>query len=286
MKKVFSLLLVVAMLVSMAVVASAAPANQAGGMHTVITETDTDITVDIYLNNINYCGGFNSLLLTDAVTYVAGSAVLGDSFAVGKLTDTQNKAGQIKMIHTFSDLGQYVTNTGSLLALSYKVEKVNPDVELEEADFAMGATALTTSKVTTGTGGTIAGVEAGNNFTSQKQPAYFTIEYVDARAPIVPVPDFGFNLAGTTVDCYGKLSAEDIGKAYGVAFTKGDKTMKYHGAKPGETVNVDGNVTELVFDEWDGTFSIVLEGVSAGDKEFRFFVGDTYVEDAFSFTVE
>ena len=83
MKKLFSLLLVVAMIASLSVVSFAAPANQAGGMHTVITETDEDITVKVIVKNVVNCNGITSYIVTDKVSYVADSVVVGEAFAAG-----------------------------------------------------------------------------------------------------------------------------------------------------------------------------------------------------------
>ncbi|MBQ7950751.1 MAG: hypothetical protein IJ278_03430 [Clostridia bacterium] len=285
MKKVFSLLLVVAMLVSMSVVASAAPANAAGGMHTVLTESETDITVDIYVSNVVGCSGFTSLALVDGLTYVDGSAVLGDLFAAGKLTVTTSKAGQIKMTHTHTDLANVFDNAGTVLAMSYKVTKDDPTATLTEDNFKMGTTALTVSKVVTKTGGTVAGIAAGNNFTSAKQPAYFTVEVI----PFVPEeePDFGASAEGTTITCFGKVAATATN--YGVVFTKestveGARAQKYYGAMPGDTVKDYNGSTTFTFGDWDGSFEIILEGVHAGEKELDFFVDDTVIADT-NFTV-
>ncbi len=283
MKKVFSLLLVVAMLVSLSLVASAA-GNEAGGMHTVITEGETDVTVEVYLNNIDYCGGFNLLLLSDKVTYDVDSAVLGDDFAVGKLTAADvapsgTRPAHIKMVHTFTDLSQYVT-ADSVLALTFKAEKLDPNATLTAADFAYGTSALTVSKVVTGTGGTVAGLAAGNNFTSAKQPAYFTMDFV----PYVPVDEnpFSATVAGTTITCAGKVEATATN--YGVVFTadstvEGARAQKYYGAMPGDTVKDYEGSTTFTFGDWDGSFEIILEGVHAGEKELDFFVNDEVIAD-------
>lgn len=286
MKKVFSLLLVVAMLASLSLVAFAAEPNAAGGMHAIVTETAEDITVDVYVTNIDYCAGFNFIMTTDALTYVDGSAVLGDLFAVGKLTPS-TKAGQIKFVHSFTDLSQYPTEAGTVLALSFKVEKT-VETLTEENIFTYGNKSTTASKVVTGTGGTVAGQAAGNNFTSAKVPAYFTKAYVDARTPIVEEPDFSATAAGTTITCIGKVAATATN--YGVEFTaestvEGARAQKYYGAMDGDTVS-DGaeGTTTFTFGDWDGSFVIVLEGVQAGSKTLNFFENDTIIADT-TFTV-
>ena len=285
MKKVFSLLLVVAMLASLSLVAFAAEPNAAGGMHAIVTETAEDITVDVYVTNIDYCAGFNFIMTTDALTYVDGSAVLGDKFAVGKLTPS-TKAGQIKFVHSFTDLSQYPTEEGTLLALSFKVEKA-VETLTEENIFTYGTKSTTASKVVTGTGGTVAGQEAGNNFTSAKVPAYFTKAYVDARTSD-DESDFSATATGSTITCIGKVAATATN--YGVEFTaestvEGARAQKYYGAMNGDTVS-DGaeGTTTFTFGDWDGSFVIVLNGVTAGSKTLNFFVDDTIIPET-TFTV-
>ncbi|MBE7018502.1 MAG: hypothetical protein E7413_01275 [Ruminococcaceae bacterium] len=281
MKKVFSLLLVVAMLASLSLVSFAADPHKDGGMHTVITDNGATATVEVYVTNVNACAGFNSILLTTAATYVEGSAVLGEKFATCVLNDTQNKPGQIKMIGSFSDLGNYVTEKGTLLAVSYTVNKVDAATKLTEADFAYGDKALTASKIPTSAGYTVAGQTAGAKFTSVNNPAYFTLEVDGGSA-------FSATAAGTTITCAGKVDATVTN--YGVEFTKestveGARAQKYYGAMDGDTVS-DGNdgVTTFTFGNWDGTFEIVLENVHTGTKVLNFFANDTIIADT-TFTV-
>lgn len=285
MKKVFSLLLVVAMLVSLSLVASAAPANEAGGMHTVITETDTDITVDVYVANAIGCSSITSYIVTDAVTFVDGSAVVGDVFDGASVTPTTNKAGYIKFVLAHTDAANFFDTDEAVLALSYKVAKVDPAAELSEADFSYSTSTIKVSKVVTSSSGIVAGVAGGNNFTSAKQPAYFTIEYVDDREP---ESEFGASAAGTTITCFGKVDATV--ENYGVVFTadstvEGARAQKYYGAMPGDTVKDYNGSTTFTFGDWDGTFEIILEGVHAGEKELNFFANDTIIPEANTFTL-
>lgn len=283
MKKVFSLLLVVAMLASLSLVSFAADPHEDGGMHTVITDNGATATVEIYVTNVEACAGFNSILLTEAATYVEDSAVLGDKFATCVLNDTQNKAGQIKMIASFSDLSNYVTEEGTLLAITYTVNKVDAATKLTEADFAYGDKALTASKIPTSPGYTVAGVAAGANFTSVKCPAYFTIEIAGDESP------FSATAAGTTITCAGKVDATVTN--YGVVFTaestvEGARAQKYYGAMNGDTVKDYEGSTTFTFGDWDGTFEIILEGVHAGEKELDFFANDTVIADTnFTLTI-
>lgn len=289
MKKVFSLLLVVAMLVSMSVVASAASANEVGGMHTVITETNDDITVAVYAKNYTDLSGFTYYLLTDDVTYVANSRVAGPAFAsgwAGGSTDFTKTDG-LNCQWNATDPSYAQTSAGQNLGFSFKVAKVDPTHELSASDFAYGTSAVKLSKLVTLSGGTVAGITAGNNFKNTSYGDYFTIEYVDERSS-APVDEFvndtSSAVEGTTITCAGRVGAEHLSKKYGVEFTAdstvgGTRPQVFYGAKPGDTVSDGaGGTKTFVFDGWDGTFEIILQGVHAGTKNFRFFVGSDYTD--------
>lgn len=313
MKKIISLLLAVAMIASLSIVSFAADANAAGGMHTVITETETDITVDVYVNNVVDCSSITSYIVTDAVTFVDGSAVVGAEFEAATLTPTTNKAGYIKFVLLHTDAANFFTDAGSVKALSYKVAKVDPAATLSEADFAYSTSSIKVSKVVTASTGTVAGLTAGNNFTTAKQPAYFTIAYVDDRTPTPdpdPIPDpIILGDAAEVLDSAdvvaseatetaegkgvltfaGKVKAPAAAEDYGVIVNG----RKFFGAKSGDMVS-DGNggVTEFVFGSWDGTFEIILNNITnatsgnnAGAKAYQYFVGEKYTNAA-NVTVE
>ena len=289
MKKVFSLLLVVAMLASLSLVAFAAEPNAAGGMHTVITETDTDITVDVYIANAESVNGFTSYVLSDAVSFVAGSAEACGPFAGCDTFNENNKTGYNKYVVAWSAADKAATMAKATKVLTYKVAKIDANYELSEADFSYSTSTIKVSKVNTINGGIVAGVSGGNNFTTAKAGAYFTIEYVDARTPIVEEPAFSATAAGTTITCTGKVDATATN--YGVEFTaestvEGARAQKYYGAMPGDTVKDFNGSTTFTFGEWDGTFEIILQGVHAGDKELNFFVNDTIIADTnFTLTI-
>ncbi len=106
---------------------------------------------------------------------------------------------------------------------------------------------------------------------------------------VAPVIDSFINdvvdaiVAGTTVTLSGRIGAEWMNELYGVEFTTnktGTRAQKYYGARPGDIVGDYNGSTEFTFGEWDGTFEIILEGVSAGLKEYKFFVGDNYTDAA------
>ncbi|MBE7018895.1 MAG: hypothetical protein E7413_03335 [Ruminococcaceae bacterium] len=126
-------------------------------------------------------------------------------------------------------------------------------------------------------------------------PAYNWQFNVENLKPVAPIVDSFLNdvvaatAVGNTITMGGRIGAEWMDLAYGVEFTTnktGTRAQKYYGARPGDIVS-DGNggTTTFTFGEWDGTFEIVLEGVSAGVKEYKFFVGDNYSEEA-TVTVE
>ena len=93
---------------------------------------------------------------------------------------------------------------------------------------------------------------------------------------------------GTTITMSGKVGAEWMDLKYGVEFSAnkaGTRAQKYYGAKSGDTVGDYNGSTEFTFGDWDGSFEIILEGVSTGEKTYKFFVGDNYTEEA-TLTVE
>ena len=132
MKKVFSLLLVVAMLVSLSVVASAA--EPVKGMKHTITETDTDITVTITIGDVTKCSGFVSFLQTDKVTYVDGSAKVLDSRFDTKTNVPTDSS--LKFAYGMSSADNYFDEAGEVVIAEYKVTKNNSEYELSAADFA------------------------------------------------------------------------------------------------------------------------------------------------------
>ncbi|MBP3448362.1 MAG: hypothetical protein J6K51_05025 [Clostridia bacterium] len=292
MKKVFSLLLVVAMLVSLSLVASAAPANAAGGMHIVITETDADVTVSVQVANVTDLTGVLSYLVfdTDKLSFVSGSQKAGTDFSDWTITsNTKVVSDGYKMEVAAPNKSSFKTFAGTVEAFSYKLAKADASVVLSEADFAYSTSTIKVSKVVTAATGTVGGVTAGTKFTTKTQPTYFTIDYVDDRAPIVENP-FSATASGTTITCIGKVDASATN--YGVVFTAestldGTRAQKYYGAMPGDTVKDYYGNTTFTFGAWDGNFEIILQGVHAGAKELDFFVNDTVIEDTnFTLTVE
>lgn len=181
MKKIFSLLMVAAIVLTMSLTSFAA--DTVSGMETIITETDTDITITVKVGNVVNMNGITTYVKTTAVTYVADSYVVGEKVSDWTVTPTTDRAGFIKFVVSTTDSAKYITEAGDFDVISYKVIKADSSKELSAADFTYGTGTLDISKVTTPTGGTVAGIAAGNNFTSKKQPSYFTVDYIDNRKP-------------------------------------------------------------------------------------------------------
>ena len=103
--------------------------------------------------------------------------------------------------------------------------------------------------------------------------------------PVLAVSESFVNATGVNVDAnelafFGKVGAEYLDFKYGIEFSSnksGTRAQKYYGAKSGDIVS-DGaeGTTTFTFGDWDGSFEIILQGVSLGDKEYRFFVGNEY----------
>lgn len=112
-----------------------------------------------------------------------------------------------------------------------------------------------------------------------------TITIEDCKL-ISAITDTDANGGVNELTFYGKVSADHLDEDYGVEVAG----KKFYGAKDGDTVS-DGaeGTTTFTFGDWDGTFEIVLTNITekgtAGEKTYRFFVGDTYT-DAATVTVE
>lgn len=118
------------------------------------------------------------------------------------------------------------------------------------------------------------------------------VDIVNPAAPQPPVADEFINdetaTGGVkTITFAGRVGAEWMDLDYGVEFTtnkEGSRSQRYYGAKDGDTVALDaeaGTTRVFSFADWDGTFEIVLTNIAeAGDKEYKFFVGDNYTEAA------
>lgn len=272
MKKLFSLLLVVAMFASMSVVSFAATgANDASWE---IVETADGITATYYITNPEEVSGFTAAIKFDATKVAADKTTpytLGADFA-GTTVSPGSKAGHVKYAQTFGTAtDRYVTKTGKIEAISFNFTRVDADADLSAA-FEYG-TSLYVAKVVT----------ANGEYTSAKNAANFAAPvYVDNRAPIVvdgPLNDEGVdNSVASTLTFYGRIGAEWFGEAYGIIIEGKD----FFGAQPGDVVA--NGVAEFNFADFNGEFEIVLTNITtkgtAGVKTYQFFVGDYITEEA------
>lgn len=119
------------------------------------------------------------------------------------------------------------------------------------------------------------------------------VDIVNPAAPQPPVVEDEFindeeAIGGVkTITFAGRVGAEWMNLDYGVEFTankEGTRAQRYYGAKDGDTVALDpaaGTTQVFTFGDWDGTFEIVLTNIAeAGNKEYKFFVGDNYTDAA------
>ena len=280
MKKLFSLLLVVAMFASMSVVSFAATgANDASWE---IVETAEGITATYYITNPQNVSAFTAAIAFDSTKVSADkntAYTLGEDFA-GSTVSPGSKSGNVKFAQTFGTAtDRYVTKEGKVEAISFNFTRVDAEADLTNA-FSYG-TSLYVAKVTTSVDGSV------TEYTSAKAADHFAAPvYKDARTPDSP---FNATAAGTTITCTGKVDATV--ENYGVVFTaestvEGARAQKYYGAMDGDTVKDYNGATTFTFGDWDGTFEIILEGVHAGEKELDFFVNDTVIADTnFTLTI-
>lgn len=272
MKKLFSLLLVAAMLASMSVVAFAATGTN--DVSWEIVETAEGITATYYITNPKNVSGFTAAIAFDATKVAADKNTpytLGADFA-GTTVSPGSKAGNVKFAQTFGTAtDRYVTKTGKVECLSFNFTRVDEAADLTNA-FSYG-TSLYVAKIASPDG----------ELTSAKAADHFAAPtYKDNRS------SFSATAAGSTITCIGKVAATSTN--YGVEFTaestvEGARAQKYYGAMDGDTVS-DGaeGTTTFTFGAWDGSFEIVLEGVQAGSKTLNFFVNDTIIPNT-TFTV-
>lgn len=182
MKRIFSIILAVMMLLSVSLVASA---DGFVGMKSVAVESDTDITVTVSVYGVDTLKGFTATFAnTDKLTYVADSAVAhsdiaGFENALKATVKSDNSA--VKFTSSTAQTANYITKDVVTL-FTYKVEKASADVELSAADFAYG-TGLYKALITAASVGSYT-----SNLNSDKAAAIFAFEYVDERTP-APEPD-------------------------------------------------------------------------------------------------
>ncbi len=169
-----------------------------------------------------------------------------------------------------------ITDPGDMVTVYFKLVD---GAKIEANPFAIN------SSYSKGYGGiNCTGSKSTETYRISKGTAEGSIDW-EALKPAVEEPTFSATAAGTTITCAGKVDATVSN--YGVIFDTnavGTRAQKYYGAMPGDTVLDYNGSTTFTFGDWDGTFEIVLEGVSAGSKTLNFFANDTIIADT-TFTV-
>lgn len=171
MKKLLSMLLVVAMIASMSLVAFAAETNT---VSTEIVETDDGITVTVYVTNpVNVSGFVASLAFPSASVSTDKSYTLASDFAACSVTPS-SKTGNVKFLATFGTATEkYVTKSGKVAMISFPLTRIDDSADLASA-FAYG-TSLYVAKINEGTA----------EYTSAKNADHFVAPvYVDDRTPV------------------------------------------------------------------------------------------------------
>lgn len=178
MKKLVSLLLVVTMIASLSLVAFADVTENI--MKTTITETADGINVVVSISNPNnFSGGLASLVFPAALSVDKTAYTLGDNFT--KLTVAPaSKSGQVKYTFSFGAESDFVTATGDVVVLSYKLTRDSGnDAVYTSSDFKYG-TGLYKGQVTYKSGTT----SITKNSTDSASADYFSAPvYTDARVP-------------------------------------------------------------------------------------------------------
>jgi hypothetical protein len=174
MKKLFSLLLVVAMLASLSMVASAAGNNV---LSTEIVETTDGIVATVYVTNPNNLSGLTAGFAIPTTLSSDKSYTAAADFAKAKVTPG-TKAGYVKFALAFSDTADYVTKEGKVEVLSFALTRADEAAVYASADFSYPTSGLYCSKVMEGT--------TEYNTKTAGHAAYFVAPvYTDSRAPIV-----------------------------------------------------------------------------------------------------
>lgn len=289
MKKIIALLMAMAMVLSLAVCASAA--TVATGINVVAEEDAAGIvTVTVSAANVSDFSGLKlgldfdetkvSLLHTDKATAATSSSthanvveVVDDGYAAMASHNVTIKDTYIIVNDFVSAIDQWFDTTDNVLIKLY-FKKVD-GATLDDTSFVNYYKVITKTYYKTGTTQKLSNAEG--NF------GYTVIPY---KAPIVTNP-FSATVDGTKITCAGKVDATV--ENYGVVFTaestvEGARAQKYYGAMPGDTVKDYNGSTTFTFGDWDGSFEIVLEGVHAGTKVLNFFANDTIIADT-TFTV-
>lgn len=290
MKKIIALLMAMAMVLSLAVCASAASVTT--GINVVAEEDATGlVTVTVSAANISDFSGLKlgldfdeakvALLNVDKVTPATTSSTHADVVEVVDAGYAAMASHNVTIKDTYIIVNDFVSATDQWFDTTDNVLiklyfQKNDGATLDDTSFINYYKVTAKTYYKTGT----------TQVLSNKAGAfgYTVVPFV----PTVDEPDFSATAAGSTITCVGKVAATATN--YGVEFTaestvEGARAQKYYGAMDGDTVS-DGaeGTTTFTFGDWDGSFVIVLEGVQAGSKTLNFFVDDTIIADT-TFTV-
>lgn len=285
MKKLFSLLLVVAMIASMLIVSFAADTNVIG---VVLNETAEGITVTYQITNPSDLSAVTAALqFPIALSCDTNAYTAGEKFSAGYTISTASKEYAsdefecVKFTGTFgSNTDKFVTETGTFDIVTFKLTRDAADTAVyTSADFAYSTKSAYVAKVVLG---------SGTNYTSKANADQFTAPvYTDNRGgntPVVELGDAAEELASAdyaaasaadkgTLTFVAKVSAEKLNEAYGVIVAG----KKFFGA-PATDSRIAADFV------WDGSFEIVLTDITekgtAGEKSFQYFVGDAVTNSA------
>ena len=279
MKKIFSLLVVVAMLASLSLIACADATNT---VSIEVVETTAGIVATYYVTNPSNVAGFTASLTFPTALTTDKSYTLGTDFSACTVSPA-SKSGQVKFAGTFGTATEkYVTKSGKVEIISFPLTRGTTDETVYTSDsFGIG-TGLYVAKVVLGDASQITNTANPGNYSAPV--------YTDNRAPAETfvnseTSEVSKETVGTetvnVVTCAGRVGAAYQTLDYGVEFAAdstvgGTRAQRYYGAKYGDTIsNGAGGTTIFTFEGvWDGTFEIILQGVHAGTKNFQFFVGD------------
>lgn len=282
MKKLFSLLLVVAMIASMSIVSFAADTNV---MKAVFDETAEGILVTVTVTNptefystvVSFKTPKN---LTWDKTFTMGAGFEAMAGATAATFNTSKAdMNRARMNLAFPSTDAAVTASGEKTLFTFVLTRdAGNDVAYTSADFAyLNASGYYTniSPVT------------GTKLESTKNPDNFIAPvYEDKRGGNTPVVELGdaaeelksadYAAASAadkgTLTFVAKVSAEKLNEAYGVIVAG----KKFFGAPASSIADPDF--------AWDGSFEIVLNNITekgtAGEKSFQYFVGDALTNAA------
>lgn len=282
MKKLFSLLLVVAMIASMSIVSFAADTNV---MKAVLDETAEGIAVTVTVTNPSEL--FASVVsfsvpknLTWDTTYTLGS----DFAAMTKITPTFNTSkadyNRVRMNMSCAATEDAITASGEKTLFTLVLTRdAGNEATYTSADFAFINASGYYTNISPVTGTKLESTKNADNFIAPV--------YTDSRAGGEEKEyEDAVSGASKSITFAGKIKAFEAVENYGVEVNG----KKFFGAMVGDMVSSDGTEanfgnTEVAFSDsttWDGSFQINLTGIKADTTSgsYKYFVNGAYVTDA------